>query len=1104
MSKSPIFLILLSGSVRAEVPLPTFPECVEPYSEEDCPNDLDAEWWLISTIPEKAKNTIREAELEMGSGCWADQAWQVTTGNWSSLVAVGDSGIEWHSSHLANKVFLNVGELPFPKWEVDGEVVFFSTHDADGNGLVNIQDYALDVRVDITVGEDESDHMLDASDLIALFSDGVDDDGNGFVDDIAGWDFFSNDNNPWNTFNRSHGTHGTGVMEDVGAEGGDDNGKIGVCPNCAILPLRVGDTFVVDGGRAGEAIAYAADMDADVMGLAVGALSNPQLTEDALDYAHAQGMLMVGAAGDENSYHHNFPAVHGDFLYVHSVHYDSSDRDDAYSYLNFFNCNNYGPRIDLVAQSPACATGAVAIISGVGGLVTSVAEDMGIQLDVDELKQILIQAGDDIWLSPEEVAEADTYPSSEGWDPFYGYGRINAARAVGMVVDGEIPPVARISSPDWFELVDPASRQSVGVEVTVRADRSSGYEWSLSWGGGWEPETWTDIASGAGTDGIQGQTVVFDVSEVPVEALAKPVHAESVLGRVERVHKPTVTLLLEVTDSEGRKAEARRSFYVYHDDGLLTGFPVDLGGSGESSPVLADLDEDGVLEIVVGNTSGQIRVLHGNGSNMDGWPVWSNPIATIQTHADAAYYVNGEMDLDAREPVTGAVAVGNLDGLGNSEVVAVGGYGTVYAFSSDGSLLEGFPVSILGREANEFDDYHTYENGILGAPTLIDVDGDADMEIVVAAMDSRLYVWHHDGSLMEPYPIEVCHPENCGVLGARIITSVAVGDLDADGDPDFVFGGNETTGGDKFSVTHAFDGRTGLPLSGWPIEEAGLVNEAALLPLIGEGHPASVALGDLNGDGRLEVVNAIMLGQTDVLDASGQVFLELDYAADKYGPDSNSNEPSFVAMSSNPALGDLTGDGVPDPVMGGAGTFAVVGLALSTAIDFQHVIGGWDGTTGAFMEGWPRQVEDFQFLVAPAIADVSGDGIPEAIYTSAGYVVSAWDAKGRVPDGWPKFTGQWVLGSPAVGDIDGDGYLEVVTTTREGWLFAWTTNGRADQKIEWASMHHDAQNTSNYHTPLPVQEGPVAEGCCKSKEGPEHAWVLGPFALFFIGRRRRN
>ena len=59
------------------------------------------------------------------------------------------------------------------------------------------------------------------------------------------------------------------------------------------------------------------------------------------------------------------------------------------------------------------------------------------------------------------------------------------------------------------------------------------------------------------------------------------------------------------------------------------------------------------------------------------------------------------------------------------------------------------------------------------------------------------------------------------------------------------------------------------------------------------------------------------------------------------------------------------------------------------------------------------------------LADVSGDGVPEAIYGSAGYMMYAWDHTGALAEGWPKFTGHWILGSPAVGDITGDGVVGV-------------------------------------------------------------------------------
>ena len=101
-----------------------------------------------------------------------------------------------------------------------------------------------------------------------------------------------------------------------------------------------------------------------------------------------------------------------------------------------------------------------------------------------------------------------------------------------------------------------------------------------------------------------------------------------------------------------------------------------------------------------------------------------------------------------------------------------------------------------------------------------------------------------------------------------------------------------------------------------------------------------------------------------------------------------------------------------------------------------------------------------------------------------------------------------MIATPAVGDIDGDGYVDVVISTREGWLFAWSTEGHADQKIEWASLFHDAQNTGNYHTALPTQEGPLDEedvpkesGCCKDKSS-DSAWLILP--LLFLGYRRRK
>ena len=74
------------------------------------------------------------------------------------------------------------------------------------------------------------------------------------------------------------------------------------------------------------------------------------------------------------------------------------------------------------------------------------------------------------------------------------------------------------------------------------------------------------------------------------------------------------------------------------------------------------------------------------------------------------------------------------------------------------------------------------------------------------------------------------------------------------------------------------------------------------------------------------------------------------------------------------------------------------------------------------------------------------------------------------------------------GDITGDGKVEVVAITREGTLFAWSTPAWANQTIQWKGFHHDARNMGNYHTPLPVQEGPFV--LCGAPAGGGTRWGL--------------
>ena len=135
-----------------------------------------------------------------------------------------------------------------------------------------------------------------------ICGNGVDDDGNGYVDDCRGWDFVNDDNAPWDGNNHFHGTHVFGII----AARRDNVGIVGVAPLATIMDLRVLD--IAGSGRTSgfaPAIRYAVDNGAKVINMSLG--SNPGASrlgfgsvEQAIDYARANGVVVVAAAGNSN------------------------------------------------------------------------------------------------------------------------------------------------------------------------------------------------------------------------------------------------------------------------------------------------------------------------------------------------------------------------------------------------------------------------------------------------------------------------------------------------------------------------------------------------------------------------------------------------------------------------------------------------------------------------------------------------------------------------------------------------------------------------------------------------------------------------------------
>lgn len=1077
-------VVALGAPVRAENPnwpnpAATRAELADPANWPDDPDygpnpttGFGGMWELWSFVPPEFTSVEghRPEEVEMGAGAHVDRAWQVTIGDPGVVIAVLDTGINWDNQDLVRKIYINTGELPLPEGAAE--------HDANGDGVVNIDDYAADPRV----ADLNGNGLLDPGDLIRAFSDGVDDDGNGYVDDISGWDFFQNDNDPADD---TRFGHGTGEARDSCAETNNGIGMAGVCPLCRPLMVRVGDSFVTDVQIFAQAVVFAVDSGASVIQEALGTVDMSSFCREALDYAYARGVTVVASAADENSYHHNYPGSADHTLYVHAIRHDKPEPQLSTTFLNYNNCTNHGAQLLLSTPGMGCSSEATGKTSGMVGLLYSLARQSGLDppLRPGEVRQLLSMTVDDIWIPYEERVCDDTkYPSWQGWDQRFGYGRTNIRTALDWLRDGRIPPEIDVLHPLWFEVFHPDRRPEIRIDGRVAADRAPSFDVEVAWAPGIEPteDEFTVVATETGrTTAWEGEWATLDARDLAVD---QPSLAHN---------RWTVTLRVRAVAHYGGAAgdvpaEFRKAFYVHDDPDLLPGFPRWVGASGESSPKLADLDGDGRREIVLATADGEVHALRADGAELPGWPVRVRRLpgldpADTPNYRGTAAHATGAIDPDRqRSAILASPAVADLTGDGDLEVVVATEDGEVYVWSADGTPETGFPVACDPALSPPEDRDHQIDIGFFASPVLADLRGDGDLEIVAAAYDGYLYAWKADGTPVDGFPVLISDPNVTGEAReqTRLMSTPAVADFDGDGILDVAVGSNEAYGSGydgRFYVVHGDGNRhAGGPFHpNWPIP----IWSAALFggAHISRGVPCSAALADVDHDG---VVDIATFGNGSSLlwiftgaqppRAPGDIprtARQLDTVS--FGRLSNSRERPTFNIFAYPSFGDVDQDGLADMVLGGASTQAALNLSAGgTASAFDHQLSVWSGANSRMLPGFARKVEDWQFFMNPTVADLSGDGYPEVISGSGGYFVHAFDGCGREPAGWPKFTGQWLIASPAVGDIDGDDLLEVVTPTRAGWLYAWNTAGSADGAISWESFHHDNRNTGNFETPL--------------------------------------
>ena len=279
--------------------------------------------------------------------------------------------------------------------------------------------------------------------------------------------------------------------------------------------------------------------------------------------------------------------------------------------------------------------------------------------------------------------------------------------------------------------------------------------------------------------------------------------------------------------------------------------------------------------------------------------------------------------------------------------------------------------------------------GVSGAPTIDDLDGDGKLELIVSDGNGTTYLFNDKLKVLPGWPKR----------GGALWSSVALGDLDGDGVKEVIVPGRNAFYENMLYVYHI----DGIPLQGWPQKLDSTV------------YACSPAVGDVDGDGSLEIA----IG-TD--SPSGTFYLFKSDGSLMQGFPVHLGSPIF----SSPTLVDLDGDGDLE-------------IICATDAGYVHVL-HHDGS--AVKGGWPRKTSGTIDYSTPSAADVDGDGRLDVAIGSNDKKVYIWDVHGSPLPGWPQMMDSHATSSPVIGDIDGDGENEVTCVSYDGTLYVWRSDGR--------------------------------------------------------------
>ena len=730
-------------------------------------------------------------------------AWAIEKGNPEVIIAVVDTGFDYTHEDLASQTWINVDEIP---------------------------------------------------------NNGIDDDNNGYIDDVHGWDFSQKPSSDGNENSQNgdndpidesgHGTHVAGI---IGAAVDNDVGIAGIAWNCKLMPIRGAGVAGIRDNRSASAIVYAVDNGARVINMSWGGRERSFVLRDVVDYAYARGVLMVAASGNESKGDSIFPAGYRKVISVAATE----------QHKQKFYQSNFGASIDIGApgnvilsthinnryRTLSGTSMATAHVSGVAALIISKRPS----LTHEEVRQILLSTTDPITESPELV----------------GAGNLNAARA--LMASSSLR--AHILSPETH------SGGSNQIEFVGTAGGFKFDTWQLLYGLSAVPTAFQPINAPSQQQKTSESLLVWETSAVAEGLYTVRLEVSSVEGKLLR---DEVVVSVDRTPPQVRNVKVQNQItkgnYATVVSWATDDFTINTLSQRvrEATAPFRPIEENSAsrehfFSLSLGTGSYDLFITSRNDVGLE----------TVEDNGGKFYRA---------EAISGAVSPNGF--VETSTTLPPMHLASVTAdFDRDGRLeIVGLPItadSVSGIEIYERTAAGVYQlqytSAIDAKPLAIDdTDGDGLLEILCG---TRERVFLLESMTQNGYPEKI-------IWETRFLSSGQIVDLDGDGRKEIV-------GADNFNDSiRIFENRGNDSYD----EMLVIKNETAGSNVFGE----QFAIGDFNGNGIPELVTGDSEGELFVYESVGDNMLietwriKLD-----------------VEDAYQLSAGDLTGDGIPEFVVGG-------------------------------------------------------------------------------------------------------------------------------------------------------------------------------------------